>query len=208
MQWLHFDLWKIKSRGIIHVQDRLSFLCVLLLVSMVPLRSLWAPDVPLMHFSSQHALPTANVLSAKSPSSLQHKVWRLTYLQCYLMLFVVLFITVSWFSWLHLLVVHSHSTLCYFRPNKLSTRSSTLSDYSSLSDSQFLFGSQFCPENSQPASVPHEFGALSRQPRSSQQNSQDVSQILQNVQLAPYKLRGSINHSKSIVYALCIYYIT
>ncbi|KFP76349.1 Coiled-coil domain-containing protein 36, partial [Acanthisitta chloris] len=52
--------------------------------------------------------------------------------------------------------------------NKFSTRSSTTNDYSSLSDSQLLFGSQFCPENVQLAAAPLELGT---QP--GQQNSQD-----------------------------------
>uniref|UniRef100_A0A8C0JG99 Interactor of HORMAD1 1 n=1 Tax=Chelonoidis abingdonii TaxID=106734 RepID=A0A8C0JG99_CHEAB len=69
--------------------------------------------------------------------------------------------------------VHSLSALHYFRTNKSSSRSSAPSDYSSLSDSQFLFGSQFCPENSQSAPVPLECSAQSRQQKSSQQNSQD-----------------------------------
>ncbi|KAI1234509.1 coiled-coil domain-containing protein 36, partial [Lamprotornis superbus] len=53
-------------------------------------------------------------------------------------------------------------------PNKFSMRSSAASDYSSLSDSQLLFGSQFCPENVQSAAAPLELGT---QP--GQQNSQD-----------------------------------
>ncbi|XP_074813383.1 interactor of HORMAD1 protein 1 [Natator depressus] len=65
------------------------------------------------------------------------------------------------------------STPTATRTNKSSSRSSAPSDYSSLSDSQFLFGSQFCPENSQSAPVPLEFSAQSRQQKSSQQNSQD-----------------------------------
>ncbi|XP_030138719.4 interactor of HORMAD1 protein 1 [Taeniopygia guttata] len=52
--------------------------------------------------------------------------------------------------------------------NKFSIRSNTASDYSSLSDSQLLFGSQFCPENVQSAAAPLELGT---QP--GQQNSQD-----------------------------------
>ncbi|KFQ11927.1 Coiled-coil domain-containing protein 36, partial [Leptosomus discolor] len=52
--------------------------------------------------------------------------------------------------------------------NKFSTRSSAPSDYSSLSDSQLLFGSQFCPENVQLAAAPLELGT---QP--GQHNSQD-----------------------------------
>ncbi|NXE14999.1 IHO1 protein, partial [Lophotis ruficrista] len=52
----------------------------------------------------------------------------------------------------------SQPTLLPFRPNKFSTRSSAPSDYSSLSDSQLLFGSQFCPENVQSAAAPLELG--------------------------------------------------
>ncbi|NWY75652.1 IHO1 protein, partial [Erithacus rubecula] len=52
--------------------------------------------------------------------------------------------------------------------NKFSTRSSTASDYSSLSDSQLLFGSQFCPENVQSAA-----GLLELGMQPGQQNSQD-----------------------------------
>ncbi|NXK88787.1 IHO1 protein, partial [Formicarius rufipectus] len=51
---------------------------------------------------------------------------------------------------------------------KCSMRSSAASDYSSLSDSQLLFGSQFCPENAQSAAALLE---LSTQP--GQHNSQD-----------------------------------
>ncbi|XP_015730871.1 interactor of HORMAD1 protein 1 [Coturnix japonica] len=52
-------------------------------------------------------------------------------------------------------------------PNKLFSRSSAPSDYSSLSDSQVLFGSQFCPENVQSA-APLELGV-----QLGQHNSQD-----------------------------------
>ncbi|XP_042692187.1 interactor of HORMAD1 protein 1 [Centrocercus urophasianus] len=52
-------------------------------------------------------------------------------------------------------------------PNKLFARSGALSDYSSLSDSQVLFGSQFCPENAQSA-APLELGM-----QLGQHNSQD-----------------------------------
>ncbi|NXI40380.1 IHO1 protein, partial [Galbula dea] len=50
-------------------------------------------------------------------------------------------------------------------PNKFSIRCSAPSDYSSLSDSQLLFGSQFCPESAQLAVAPLEVGT--------QHNSQD-----------------------------------
>ncbi|NXV61879.1 IHO1 protein, partial [Molothrus ater] len=52
--------------------------------------------------------------------------------------------------------------------NKFSMRSSTASDHSNLSDSQLLFGSQFCPENVQLAAAPLELGT-----QLGQQNSQD-----------------------------------
>ncbi|NXT10579.1 IHO1 protein, partial [Prunella fulvescens] len=60
------------------------------------------------------------------------------------------------------------STPTALGPNKFSMRSSTASDYSSLSDSQLLFGSQFCPENAQSATAPLELGT-----QQGQQNSQD-----------------------------------
>uniref|UniRef100_A0A674JPH6 Uncharacterized protein n=1 Tax=Terrapene triunguis TaxID=2587831 RepID=A0A674JPH6_9SAUR len=63
--------------------------------------------------------------------------------------------------------------LCWVLGKVSVNRSSAPSDYSSLSDSQFLFGSQFCPENSQSAPVPLECSAQSRQQKSSQQNSED-----------------------------------
>ncbi|XP_064374630.1 interactor of HORMAD1 protein 1 [Dromaius novaehollandiae] len=53
-------------------------------------------------------------------------------------------------------------------PNKFSVRGSAPSDYSSLSDSQLLFGSQFCPENAQSAAALLELGT-----QAGQQNSQD-----------------------------------
>ncbi|NXL39687.1 IHO1 protein, partial [Glaucidium brasilianum] len=62
-----------------------------------------------------------------------------------------------------------HNPLCScFRPNKFSIRSSAPSDYSNLSDSQLLFGSQFCPENVQLAAAPLELGT-----QLGQHNSQD-----------------------------------
>ncbi|KFP83483.1 Coiled-coil domain-containing protein 36, partial [Apaloderma vittatum] len=53
-------------------------------------------------------------------------------------------------------------------PTKFSTRSSAPSDYSSLSDSQLLFGSQVCPENAQSVATPLELGT-----HLGQHNSQD-----------------------------------
>ncbi|XP_004834080.1 interactor of HORMAD1 protein 1 isoform X3 [Heterocephalus glaber] len=46
-------------------------------------------------------------------------------------------------------------------------------DYSALSDSQFLFGSQFCPENSETLSAPLDLGAHLRHSKQLQQNSVD-----------------------------------
>uniref|UniRef100_H0VP95 Interactor of HORMAD1 1 n=1 Tax=Cavia porcellus TaxID=10141 RepID=H0VP95_CAVPO len=46
-------------------------------------------------------------------------------------------------------------------------------DYSALSDSQFLFGSQFCPENSETLSAPLDLGAHLRHPKQLHQNSLD-----------------------------------
>ncbi|XP_062056140.1 interactor of HORMAD1 protein 1 [Lepus europaeus] len=56
---------------------------------------------------------------------------------------------------------------------KASVSNNNQTDYSSLSDSQFLFGSQFCPENSETLSAPLDFGAQLRQQKQSQQNSLD-----------------------------------
>uniref|UniRef100_A0A8B9QD08 Uncharacterized protein n=1 Tax=Apteryx owenii TaxID=8824 RepID=A0A8B9QD08_APTOW len=52
---------------------------------------------------------------------------------------------------------------------RFSVRGSAPSDYSSLSDSQLLFGSQFCPENAQLSAAPLELGT-----QLGQQNSQDM----------------------------------
>uniref|UniRef100_A0A8C4LSW2 Interactor of HORMAD1 1 n=1 Tax=Equus asinus TaxID=9793 RepID=A0A8C4LSW2_EQUAS len=54
---------------------------------------------------------------------------------------------------------------------KSSNWNSNQTDHSSLSDSQFLFGSQFCPESSETLSAPLDFGAHLRRPKQSQQNS-------------------------------------
>ncbi|KAM6170256.1 interactor of HORMAD1 protein 1 [Rhynchocyon petersi] len=56
---------------------------------------------------------------------------------------------------------------------KSSNWNNNQTDYSSLSDSQFLFGSQFCPENSETLSTPLDFGTYLRHPKQSQQNSLD-----------------------------------
>ncbi|XP_059679006.1 interactor of HORMAD1 protein 1 [Gavia stellata] len=80
-------------------------------------------------------------------------------------------------------------------PNKFSIRSSAPSDYSSLSDSQLLFGSQFCPENVQSAAVPLELGT-----QLGQHNSQDSEpSIFTKYQTKPQlfdedaKEKGSLN---------------
>ncbi|XP_022354320.1 interactor of HORMAD1 protein 1 [Enhydra lutris kenyoni] len=55
---------------------------------------------------------------------------------------------------------------------KASSWNNNQGDYSSLSDSQFLFGSQFCPESSETLSAPLD-GVHVRHPKQSQQNSMD-----------------------------------
>ncbi|XP_067610507.1 interactor of HORMAD1 protein 1 [Pseudorca crassidens] len=54
---------------------------------------------------------------------------------------------------------------------KSSNWNNNQTDYSGLSDSQFLFGSQFCPESSETPSTPLDFGVHLRHPKQSQQNS-------------------------------------
>ncbi|XP_055985794.1 interactor of HORMAD1 protein 1 [Sorex fumeus] len=56
---------------------------------------------------------------------------------------------------------------------KSSNLNSNQNDYSSLSDSQFLFGSQFCPESSDTQSAPLDFDVQLKNPKQSQQNSLD-----------------------------------
>ncbi|XP_062977697.1 interactor of HORMAD1 protein 1 [Elgaria multicarinata webbii] len=92
------------------------------------------------------------------------------------------------------------STPTKMGPNKSSSWTSVPSDYNSMSDSQCLFGSQFCPENSQSASVPLEVSIQQRQGRSSQQSSQDNEpSIFAKYQSKPQlfggdgKERGSLN---------------
>ncbi|XP_026573758.1 interactor of HORMAD1 protein 1 [Pseudonaja textilis] len=58
-------------------------------------------------------------------------------------------------------------------PYKSSGWTSAPNEHNSMSDSQFLFGSQFCSENSQSASASAEFTIPQRQDKGSQQNSQD-----------------------------------
>ncbi|XP_025311613.1 interactor of HORMAD1 protein 1 isoform X1 [Canis lupus baileyi] len=56
---------------------------------------------------------------------------------------------------------------------KSSSWNNNQTDHSSLSDSQFLFGSQFCPESSETLSAPLDFGVHLRHPKQSQPNSLD-----------------------------------
>ncbi|XP_054450449.1 interactor of HORMAD1 protein 1 [Pteronotus mesoamericanus] len=56
---------------------------------------------------------------------------------------------------------------------KSSNWTNNQTDYSSLSDSQFLFGSQFCPESSETLSAPLDFGVHLRDPKQLQKNSLD-----------------------------------
>ncbi|XP_042521843.1 interactor of HORMAD1 protein 1 [Dipodomys spectabilis] len=56
---------------------------------------------------------------------------------------------------------------------KSSNRNNNQTDCCALSDSQFLFGSQFCPENSESQSAPLDLGPHLRNPKQTQQNSID-----------------------------------
>ncbi|XP_054832387.1 interactor of HORMAD1 protein 1 [Eublepharis macularius] len=92
------------------------------------------------------------------------------------------------------------STSAAMGPNKPSSWTSGPNDYNSMSDSQFLFGSQFCPETSQSASTPLEFNVQQRPGKNSQQNSQDSEpSIFTKYQSKPQlfgsdgKERGSLN---------------
>ncbi|XP_077633458.1 interactor of HORMAD1 protein 1 [Crocuta crocuta] len=67
-------------------------------------------------------------------------------------------------------------------------------DHSSLSDSQFLFGSQFCPESSETLSAPLDFGVYLRHPKQSQQNSLDSEpSIFTKYQTKPQLFGGNTN---------------
>ncbi|KAF6098832.1 hypothetical protein HJG60_002233 [Phyllostomus discolor] len=56
---------------------------------------------------------------------------------------------------------------------KSSNWTNNQADYSGLSDSQFLFGSQFCPESSEALSAPLDFGVHLKDPKQLQKNSLD-----------------------------------
>ncbi|XP_056380716.1 interactor of HORMAD1 protein 1 [Hyla sarda] len=68
--------------------------------------------------------------------------------------------------------------------NKSATRNATQSDHSSLSDSQFLFSSQFCPDSSQQGSM--DYTTETKYQKNSNQNSQDSEpSIFQKYQAKP-----------------------
>ncbi|XP_054337672.1 interactor of HORMAD1 protein 1 isoform X1 [Pongo pygmaeus] len=76
---------------------------------------------------------------------------------------------------------------------KSSNWNNNQNDYSSLSDSQFLFGSQFCPENSETLSAPLDFGAHLRHSKQSQQNSlEGEPSIFTKYQTKPQLFGGDI----------------
>ncbi|XP_035956448.2 interactor of HORMAD1 protein 1 [Halichoerus grypus] len=76
---------------------------------------------------------------------------------------------------------------------KSSSWNNNQTDYSSLSDSQFLFGSQFCPESSETLSAPLDSVHL-RQPKQSQQNSLDSEpSIFTKYQTKPQLFGGDTN---------------
>ncbi|CAI9159719.1 unnamed protein product [Rangifer tarandus platyrhynchus] len=77
---------------------------------------------------------------------------------------------------------------------KSSNWNNNQTDYSSLSDSQFLFGSQFCPESSQTLSTPLDSEVHLRHPKQSQQNSLDSEpSIFTKYQTKPQLLGGDTN---------------
>ncbi|KAG8523995.1 Interactor of HORMAD1 protein 1, partial [Galemys pyrenaicus] len=81
-----------------------------------------------------------------------------------------------------------------FSTNKSSNWNNNQTDYSSLSDSQFLFGSQFCPESSETISAPLDFGIHLRHPKLSQQNSLDSEpSIFTKYQTKPQLFGGDTN---------------
>ncbi|XP_026356615.2 interactor of HORMAD1 protein 1 [Ursus arctos] len=76
---------------------------------------------------------------------------------------------------------------------KSSSWNNNQTDYSSLSDSQFLFGSQFCPESSETLSAPLDSVHL-RHPKQSQQNSLDSEpSIFTKYQTKPQLFGGDTN---------------
>ncbi|XP_072571725.1 interactor of HORMAD1 protein 1 isoform X2 [Paramormyrops kingsleyae] len=82
-------------------------------------------------------------------------------------------------------------------PQKISSLIPAASDYSSLTDSQFLFGSQFWPDQSQGLSVEMSFPS-----RTSQQNSEvNECRVSTSYQIKPY-LFGGDSQDKSKVPAL------
>ncbi|MEE6502340.1 hypothetical protein FKM82_004489 [Ascaphus truei] len=83
--------------------------------------------------------------------------------------------------------------------NRSSGRSSNPSDYSSLTDSQFLFGSQFCPDISQPTSL--ELPAQSKQQKNSQHNSQDSDpSVFLKYQTKPHLYSGDFKDMGSFLH--------
>ncbi|XP_012789655.2 interactor of HORMAD1 protein 1 [Sorex araneus] len=74
---------------------------------------------------------------------------------------------------------------------KSSNWNSNQNDYSSLSDSQFLFGSQFCPESSDTQSAPLDFDVQLKNPKQSQQNSLDSEpSVFAKYQTKPHLFGG------------------
>ncbi|CAK6435910.1 unnamed protein product [Pipistrellus nathusii] len=77
---------------------------------------------------------------------------------------------------------------------KSSSWANNQSDYSSLSDSQFLFGSQFCPESSETLSAPLDVGVHLRDPKPLQKGSLDNEpSIFTKYQTKPQLFEEDIN---------------
>ncbi|XP_049633313.1 interactor of HORMAD1 protein 1 [Suncus etruscus] len=82
-----------------------------------------------------------------------------------------------------------------FGTTKSSNWDSNQTDHSNLSDSQFLFGSQFCPESLDTQSAPLDFGGQLRNPKQSQQNSLDSEpSIFTKYQTKPQLFGGDVKN--------------
>ncbi|XP_007533652.1 interactor of HORMAD1 protein 1 [Erinaceus europaeus] len=88
---------------------------------------------------------------------------------------------------------------------KPSSWSNNQTDYSSLSDSQFLFGSQFCPESSETLTAPLDFGVHLRHPKQTKQNALDSEpNIFTKYQTKPQLFGGDTKDGELLPFPLTI----
>ncbi|XP_048190435.1 interactor of HORMAD1 protein 1 [Perognathus longimembris pacificus] len=87
---------------------------------------------------------------------------------------------------------------------KSSNRNNNQTDCSALSDSQFLFGSQFCPENSESLSAPLDLGPHLRNPKQTKQNSMELNEpsILTKYQTKPQLFEDNTKDEVSSTFSL------